>query len=104
MPGGAGDIHTLMTIEARPQRSGRTELVLHGSFDAAEARRLHDMLADLAPETQVRVDFHEVRLFDDFAVALLSRDLATAYASNISLVGLSEHHHRLLRYMGTSSR
>ena len=92
-----------MSIEARPQRSGRTDIVLHGSFGAAEARRLHELLSDLAPAAQVRVDFHGVRLFDDYAVALLARDLATEYASNISLVGLSEHHHRLLRYMSASS-
>jgi anti-anti-sigma regulatory factor len=90
-----------MAIDVRAHRSGRTELVLHGSFDAGEAHRLHALLSDLAPGGPVRVDFHEVRLFDDFAIALLSRDLSTAFASNISLVGLSEHHHRLLRYMGS---
>lgn len=89
-----------MSIEARPQRSGRTDIVLHGSFGATEARRLHELLSDLAPAAPVRVDFHGVRLFDDYAVALLSRDLSTEYAANISLVGLSEHHYRLLRYMG----
>jgi anti-anti-sigma regulatory factor len=90
-----------MTIQARAHRSGRTEVVLHGSFDASEERRLHELLADLAPCGPVRVDFHEVRLFDDYAVAQLARDLSAAYAPNVSLVGLSEHHHRLLRYMGT---
>jgi hypothetical protein len=78
-------------------------LVPHGSFDAAEAHRLHELLSDLAPRGPVHVDFHEVRLFDDYAVALLSRDLTTSYAPNVSLGGLSEHHHRLLRYMGSSA-
>ncbi len=88
-----------MSLEARAQRSG-TVVVVHGTFDASDARRLHDVLAELAPSSRVRVDFHEVRLFDDSAVARLSRDLTGPYGANVELVGLSEHHHRLLRYMG----
>jgi anti-anti-sigma regulatory factor len=88
-----------VSIEAHAHR-GETVVVLHGSFDAAEGRRLHDVLTELAPSVHVRVDFHEVRLFDDGAVARLSRELSSSYGSNVELVGLSEHHHRLLRYMG----
>ncbi len=85
-----------MAIDVRPG-SIQTVLVLHGSFDEKEADRLHDALLEIDPDRPVTIDFHDVRLFHDTAVARLPRELAGRHAT---LLGLSEHHYRLLRYVG----
>ncbi len=87
-----------MTVRARDE-SNKTVLVVLGTFDAAEAERLHDALVKIERERPVTIDFHEVRLFKDFAVAGLVQEIA-ARMGRVTLVGLSEHHHRLLRYVG----
>jgi anti-anti-sigma regulatory factor len=86
-----------MSIDRRQQR-GETVLQLHGSFDAQDARELHEVLQAVDRDAHVTVDFREVRLFHDYAVAMLARDVSRA--PNVALLGLSEHHHRLLRYLG----
>ncbi len=92
-----------MGNEERPGPSNspgaRLDLQLHGSFDQAEASLLHAILARVAPLGPVRVDFHDVRTLHDVALSLLARDLAAPYGRNVELVGLSQHHHRLLRYI-----
>jgi len=74
-------------------------LGLEGTFDAAEAWRLHDTLVQLAPGTRVSLDFREVRAFHDFAIALLAQDLL-AHRGRIQAAGLCQHQRRLLKYFG----
>lgn len=77
----------------------RLELRVQGVFDEDEARHLTEVLSRVAPRQRVRVHFHHVRLFHDHVVALLAHELASSYGRNIELVGLSQHQHRMLRYM-----
>ncbi len=88
-----------MTVEARTQR-GETIVTLRGCFDADALHALHDVLAELRRAGHVTLDFREVRLFHDSAVAMLARELDWIHP--VSIVGLSEHHHRLMRYMRPS--
>lgn len=76
-----------------------TVLELDGSFGPVEEETLSDVLRELEPDRPVTIDFREVRLFHDIAVARLARDIGELHRS-VALVGLSEHHHRLLRYIG----
>ncbi len=81
-----------MTVQVRHE-SKETVLVLKGTFDAAEADSLHGVLHDVPRERPVAIDFHEVRLFKDFAVARLVQEIADR-SGHVTLLGLSEHHHR----------
>jgi hypothetical protein len=77
----------------------RLELRVQGVFDEDEARQLAEVLSRVAPRQRVRVHFHHVRHFHDHVVALLAHELAASYGRNIELVGLSQHQHRLFRYV-----
>ncbi len=90
-----------MTVQVRNE-SKETVLMVQGTFNVADADSLHDALHELAPEKPVAVDFHQVRLFADFAVARLVQEIADR-PGHVTLIGLSEHHHRLLRYVGAQS-
>ncbi len=85
-----------MSIQAHEGTSG-TVVEVDGAFDPDEADRLHALLLDLEPDRPVTLDFRAVRLFHDLAVARLARELG---GRRVALLGLSEHHHRLLRYIG----
>ncbi len=86
-----------MTMDARQQRN-RVVVTLHDCFDASDLRKLHEVLSEAPTGCPITLDFREVRLFHDAAVAQLARELSSA--PEVSVVGLSEHHHRLLRYLG----
>ena len=88
-----------MTIDARQSRGGLV-LVVHGSFDRQDTQDVEAAVAELGPGTRVTIDLHDVRVCDDAAVAKLARDLSCDLAASVELVGLSEHHWRLLRYLG----
>ncbi|HEU4383285.1 MAG TPA: STAS domain-containing protein [Anaeromyxobacteraceae bacterium] len=75
-------------------------LSLEGTFDAPEARRVHDALSTLPEDARVSLDFREVRAFDDSAMALLARDLLAARSGRVRAAGLSHHQRRLLKYLG----
>ncbi len=79
----------------------QTVLELNGAFGPVEEERLKNVLCDLEPDRPITIDFREVRLFQDFAVARLARDIAQLQR-RVALIGLSEHHRRLLRYIGLS--
>jgi hypothetical protein len=77
-----------------------TILVANRALKVADADALHDALHAITREKPVAIDFHLVRLFDDFAVARLAPEIADR-PGHVTLIGLSEHHHRLLRYVGS---
>jgi STAS domain len=77
----------------------RVEVRLDGTFDAAEAWRLHDLLAKVPPGSSVWLDFSQVRSFHDFAIALLAQDLA-ALRGFLETTGLCQHQRRILGYFG----
>ncbi len=84
-----------MTVEAEPVR---TEIQIEGVFDIAAARRLAAALDD-AHYADVRIDLTRVREFHDFGVALLAQTIAGRSAPT-AVIGLHEHHLRLLRHLG----
>jgi hypothetical protein len=84
-----------MTVEAE---RGRTVIRLEGVFDVSAARRLAAALMD-AGYADVRIDMTRVREFHDFGVALLAKTISTRRAPT-AVLGLHEHHLRLLRYLG----
>jgi hypothetical protein len=94
-----GAIIALVTIDAR-QSQGRVVLVVHGSFDRQDTRDVEAAVEGLGPGAQVTIDLRDARVCDDAAVAKLARDLTDDLALDVELLGLSDHHRRLLRYLG----
>jgi hypothetical protein len=76
----------------------RTVIRMDGVFDAPAARRLASSLEDMR-FADVRIDLTGVREFHDFGVALLAQSLSGRRAPT-AVIGLQEHHLRLLRYLG----
>ena len=70
---------------------------MDGIFDVPAAQRLAEELA-AAGEGAIRIDLTRVREFSDFGVALLARELAGR--TRATVLGLRQHHIRLLRYLG----
>lgn len=68
-----------------------------GVFDVPAAQQVAAALAE-AGDAPVCVDLRHVREFHDFGVVLLATVLAGR--SGVSVVGLRQHHVRLLRYLG----
>jgi hypothetical protein len=76
----------------------RTVIRLEGVFDVPAAKRLAATLDDEG-FGEVRIDMTRVREFHDFGVALLAQTIA-GRRSPTAVVGLHEHHLRLLKYLG----
>jgi anti-anti-sigma regulatory factor len=68
-----------------------------GVLDVPAARRLVEWLAG-AGDAEVHVDLTQVREFHDFGVVILARALEER--AKTSVLGLRQHHVRLLRYLG----
>ncbi len=77
-------------------------LRFEGTFDAAECWRLREALAGSSPAAAVTLDFTGVRVFHDFAVALLAKELADRRGA-VAVRGLRQHQRRLLRYFGVDA-
>jgi hypothetical protein len=88
---------------ANDMGGGPIEVRLDGTFDAAEAWRLHELLAQVPPGSHVWFDFGQVRAFHDFAVALLAQDLV-ARRGFLGATGLCQHERRILGYFGVDER
>jgi hypothetical protein len=88
-----------VTIDARQSR-GRVVLVVHGSFDRQDTRDVEAAVEGLGPGARVTVDLRDARVCDDAALAELARDLTGGLALDVELLGLSDHHRRILRYLG----
>jgi hypothetical protein len=76
----------------------RTTIRVEGVFDVSAAKRLARDLEALQ-YADVRIDLTRVREFHDFGVALLAQSVA-GRRSPTAVLGLQEHHLRLLRYLG----
>jgi hypothetical protein len=84
-----------MSVEAERERM---EIQIEGVFDVAAAQRLAAVLDD-APHADMRINMTRVRVFHDAGVALLGQAIARRSAPT-AVMGLHEHHLRLLRYLG----
>ncbi len=78
---------------------GRMVIRMDGVFDVPAAQQLARDLAEMEEYEEVRIDLTRVREFHDFGVALLAQTLAGRRAPT-AVLGLHEHHLRLLRYLG----
>lgn len=89
----------MLTSISRPL-SGGAVIAIEGSFDAADADQLGTIASALdATGGPITLDFHEVRSASDMAVVRLARGILEP-PGHVSMAGLSEHHHRLLHYIG----
>jgi hypothetical protein len=88
----------MLTSIRRPPTGGAV-VAVEGSFDAADADQLGSIASALDAGGSVTLDFHEVRSASDMAIVRLARGILEA-PGHVSMVGLSEHHHRLLNYVG----
>jgi len=80
---------------------GALTLELGQSFGSEDAVRIHDLIQHAGPGTPVEIDFRRVRECQDFALALLARDLV-AIRDRVAVHGMSKHQQRLLGYFGVS--
>jgi len=81
---------------------GAVALEMGRSFAPEDAARIHEVLERAAPGTTVEIDFRRVRECQDFALALLARDLVAARA-RVAVHGMSQHQQRILGYFGVAS-
>ena len=84
-----------MAVEGQRER---TIIRMDGVFDVPAAREIAGKL-EQAGFAEVRIDLTRVREFHDFGVALLAQTIAGRRAPT-AVLGLHEHHLRLLRYLG----
>lgn len=73
---------------------------MEGTFDLPAARLLQNSLKRMGSGEAVRVDFTRVRVFNDFAVAVLAQALKSHGSAGTRVEGLRLHQVRLLRYFG----
>jgi hypothetical protein len=78
---------------------GALALQIGHSFAPEDAERIHEVVERAAPGTPIQIDFRRVRDCQDYALALLARDLVGGRA-RIDIRGMSMHQRRLLGYFG----
>ena len=79
--------------------SGELTVRLHGSFDSTAAVRVHDAIKELPRAARTRVYFADIQTISDHALVRFVELIPAAERRAIQLLGLSTHHHRLLRYL-----
>ncbi|HEU4382868.1 MAG TPA: STAS domain-containing protein [Anaeromyxobacteraceae bacterium] len=72
-----------------------------GTFDIRAAQEVARALAGV-PHFEVCLDLSQVREFHDFGLAVLARALARR-SPLVRVLGLNQHHARLLRYLGVEA-
>jgi hypothetical protein len=83
--------------------SGALSLQIGPRFASEDAARIHDLIERSDPGTPIQIDFARVRDCQDFALALLARDLV-AGGARVAIFGMSQHQQRLLGYFGVPAR
>lgn len=88
-----------------PEQGSRNASIirLEGTFDLPSARLVENSLKRMQGGELVRVDFTQVRNFNDFAIAVLAQALKRPGAPAAKLEGLRLHQVRLLRYFGVGA-
>ena len=69
---------------------GALALQIGHTFAPEDAERIHEVVERAAPGTAIQIDFRRVRECQDYALALLARDLAAGRA-RIDVRGMSQH-------------
>jgi STAS domain len=75
-----------------------------GIFNAITAVRWGTQLAELPPEASVVLDFSHAREVSDLALGVLATTVAASPHPRIVLRGLTQHHERMLHYLGIHAR
>lgn len=88
-----------MTLDSL-EKGSEVVLVVHGSLDRRDAAELQAAVRQLPSAAHVTVDLHDIRVWDFAALATLAGELTRLVAPHVALVGLSDHHLKLLGYMG----
>ena len=84
------------------EEGGRRVIPVGGAFDAPRASALRSRLAEMSSGPGVVLDFSHARDVSDVALVVLLRGLGELRA-RVWLWGLSQHHQRLLAYLGLAS-
>ncbi len=72
---------------------------VEGMFDPMAASALRARLAQARPQRPIVLDFAHAREVSDLGLAVLAHGLASD-GSSVRFRGLSQHHERMLRYLG----
>jgi len=89
------------TVQVARDVHGGATVHVEGTFDQSDAEKLVRARVELHADGPVTVDFHDATVEYEALVRL-----ATGFtgAPGLLLIGLCEHHHRLLRYFGLDRR
>lgn len=90
---------TIMEAAADPAADRAVTLSADLAVGVAEAWRIRDAIAALPPATAVVVDLRRATRIDDAAVAVIARASAAPGGRRLTLLGLSSHQRKLLRYL-----
>lgn len=82
--------------------AGRRVILVGGVFDTPTASALRTCLAEMSAGTGVLLDFSHARDVSDAALVVFLRGLGELRA-RVWVWGLSQHHQRLLAYVGLAS-
>jgi anti-anti-sigma regulatory factor len=92
-----------MRTHVRWGADGGAVVGIAGKFDTPDVEQLSAVTQRcLESRGAVTLDFHGAEVLSDCAIARLAHELERAHG-HVSLMGLSEHHHRLLQYMGAEA-
>lgn len=80
--------------------SKATTLNVDPIFDVSAALKLREAISRLPKAEPVVIDFSRTKECHNFALAALVHALATIGRTDVGTRGLSEHQHRLLKYLG----
>ncbi len=81
-------------------QDGKLHLKLGKTFAARDAERMVEILEPLAPFSELVVDFTNVHSVHDAAFPSLFHVMQHFAGARVAFRGLTEHHLRLLRYLG----
>lgn len=87
-----------ITIEPAATR-GRLTVEVGSSFLVEDAQEMGAAITDAAPGTEVDIDFRQVRDCHGPALARLAEAMRSGRA-HVALRGMSDHHLKLLGYLG----
>lgn len=93
------EVTPLLSTQVWHPAPGTAEIRVEGSVDLAAVGPLCAAATELDVACKVRLDFQRVRDLSDLAVTRLATELGRAVGS-YALVGLPDHHQRVLRYIG----
>ncbi len=91
----------MLTVIRRPATGGAV-VAIEGHFEVGDVDRLHVLASTLHVDGSVSLDFHKVRWASDTAIVRLAGELRNV-PRPVSMVGLSEHQRRLLKYIGLAT-